>query len=121
MGTMQIISQLTDVVSREPTVLTIGFFDGIHRGHQQLIHHVTDCALRQEARALLVTFWPHPQHVLHPERPKPLLTTLQEKLELLAGLGGLDTVLILPFTGELAQLTPREFLEVLRSHFQLRK
>jgi riboflavin kinase/FMN adenylyltransferase len=121
MGTMQIISQLTDVVSCEPTVLTIGFFDGIHRGHQQVIHHVTDCTLRQEARALLVTFWPHPQCVLHPERPKPLLTTLQEKLELLAGLGGLDTVLIMPFTRELAQLTLREFLEVLRSHFQLRK
>jgi len=69
---------------------------------------------------VLVTFWPHPQHVLSPEKPKPLLTTLQEKLSLLAALGGLDTVVVMPFTAQLAQLTPWEFLELLRTHFQLR-
>lgn len=120
METMQIISQLTDVVPSEPAVLTIGFFDGVHRGHQQVIRHATDCAVQQGARARLLTFWPHPQRVLHPEKPKPLLTTLEEKLELLAVLGGLDTVVIMPFTAELALLTPREYLERLRSHFQLR-
>src|SRR5712691_9530193 len=88
MRTMQIISQLTNIVSCEPTVLTIGFFDGVHRGHQHVIRHMIDCAVQQGARAQLVTFWPHPQRVLHPEKPKPLLTTLEEKLELLAALGG---------------------------------
>jgi len=117
---MQIISQLTNVVSREPTVLTIGFFDGVHRGHQQVIHRVTECALQQGSQAVLVTFWPHPQRVLHPEKPKLLLTTLQEKLDLLASLGGLDMVVVMPFTAELARLTPREYLELLCTHFQLR-
>ena len=119
MRTMQIISQLTNIVSCEPTVLTIGFFDGVHRGHQHVIRHMINCAVQQGARAQLVTFWPHPQRVLHPEKPKPLLTTLEEKLELLAALGGLDTVVVMPFTAELARLTPREYLERLRSHFQL--
>jgi riboflavin kinase/FMN adenylyltransferase len=120
METMQIISQLTPVVPCEPAVLTIGFFDGVHRGHQHVIRHVIERASQYNARAVLVTFWPHPQHVLHPEKPKPLLTTLQEKLELLATLGGLDTAVVMPFTRELARLTPREYLEVLRTHFQLR-
>jgi riboflavin kinase/FMN adenylyltransferase len=111
---------LTPVVSCEPAVLTIGFFDGVHRGHQHVIRHVIERASQYRARAVLVTFWPHPQHVLHSERPKPLLTTLQEKLELLATLGGLDTAVVMPFTRELARLTPREYLEVLRTHFQLR-
>ncbi len=120
METMQIISQLTDVLPPEPAVLTIGFFDGVHRGHQQVIRHVIDRASQQKARAVLVTFWPHPQRVLHPGKSKPLLTTLQEKLELLAALGGLDTAVVMPFTAELARLTPREYLELLRTYFQLR-
>lgn len=117
---MRIISQLTEIASYEPTVLTIGFFDGVHRGHQEVIRHVAAYALQQGLQAALVTFWPHPQHVLNPEQLKPLLTTLQEKLELLAGLEGLDMVVVMPFTAQLAQLTPWEFLELLRTHFQLR-
>lgn len=117
---MQILSQLTELGSYEPAVLTIGFFDGVHRGHQQVIRRVTEYAFHQGSQAVLVTFWPHPQRVLHPEKPKPLLTTLQEKLEVLAVLGGLDTVVVMPFTAELAQLTPQEYLEVLCTHFQLR-
>src|SRR6266446_6835266 len=117
---MQILSQLTELGSYEPAVLTIGFFDGVHRGHQQVIRRVTEYAFHQGSQAVLVTFWPHPQRVLHPEQPKPLLTTLQEKLEVLAALGGLDTVVVMPFTAELAQLTPQKYLEVLCTHFQLR-
>src|SRR5436305_825966 len=109
----QIISQLTHVEPCEPAVLTIGFFDGVHRGHQHVIRHVIDRSLQYGARAVLVTFWPHPQRVLHPEKPKPLLTTLQEKLELLVTQGDrcccrpgcsranmlLDPVKLLPASG----------------------
>jgi riboflavin kinase/FMN adenylyltransferase len=119
-GTMQIISQLTSVGSCEPAVITIGFFDGVHRGHQHVIRRVAEFAVQQRARAVLVTFWPHPQCVLHPEKPKPLLTTLQEKLGLLAAQGGLDMVVAMPFTEGLPRLTPREYLELLRISFQLR-
>jgi len=119
MGTTQIISQLTDVASYDPTVLTIGFFDGVHRGHQQLIRKMVDFASQEGARAVLVTFWPHPRNILRPEEPIHLLTTREEKLELLAGLGCLDTVLVMPFTSELAQLTPQAYLEVLNKYFKL--
>ncbi len=116
----QIISQLTHVEPCEPAVLTIGFFDGVHRGHRHVIRHVIDRARQDGARAVLVTFWPHPQRVLHPEKPKPLLTTLQEKLELLVTQGGLDAIIVMPFTAELAHLTPGEYLTLLRTHVQLR-
>jgi riboflavin kinase / FMN adenylyltransferase len=119
MGTTKIISQLTDVTSHDPTVLTIGFFDGVHLGHQQLIRQMIDFASQEKARAVLVTFWPHPRNILRPEESIPLLTTREEKLELLAGLGCLDTVIVMPFTSELAQLTPQAYLGMLNKHFKL--
>jgi len=80
---------------------------------------MVDFASQEGARAVLVTFWPHPRNILRPEEPIHLLTTREEKLELLAGLGCLDTVLVMPFTSELAQLTPQAYLEVLNKYFKL--
>ena len=113
MGTTRIITQLADVTSYDPTVLTIGFFDGVHRGHQQLLRQMIDFASQQGARATLITFWPHPRNVLRPEEPIHLLTTREEKLSLFTEFEGLDTVVEMPFTLEMAQLTPREYLGLL--------
>ena len=117
---MQVLFQLDDVRPRLPAVLTIGFFDGVHRGHQHLVRHTADRAAQEGARAVLVTFWPHPLAVLRPAEPVQLLTTLEEKLELLGALGGLDTTVVMPFTPELARLSPEEYLQALQEHFALR-
>ncbi len=117
---MQVLFQLAEVRPRLPTVLTIGFFDGVHRGHQRLVRRAADRAAQERARAVLVTFWPHPLAVLRPAEPVHLLTTLEEKLELLGALGGLDTAVVMPFTPELARLSPEEYLQALREHFALR-
>ncbi len=119
MGTTRIITQLADVTSYDPTVLTIGFFDGVHRGHQQLLRQMIDFASQQGARATLITFWPHPRNVLRPEEPIHLLTTREEKLSLFTEFEGLDTVVEMPFTLEMAQLTPREYLGLLSSYLKL--
>jgi riboflavin kinase/FMN adenylyltransferase len=117
---MQVLFQLDDVRSRLPAVLTIGFFDGVHRGHQRLVRRTAEFAAQERARAALVTFWPHPLTVLRPAEPVRLLTTLEEKLELLGALGGLDTTVVMPFTPELARLSPEGSLQALREHFELR-
>lgn len=91
------------------TVATVGFFDGVHRGHQYLIQQVAEEARRRGLASLLVTFPQHPAQVLRPDAAKPLLTTADEKRERLA-MSGADYVAMLPFTAELARLSAREFM-----------
>lgn len=105
-------------VYRHPTELpateagrfvTVGTFDGVHRGHQALLRHLCQRARQLGATACVVTFDPHPQLVLH-RRPFPgILNTLPEKLAHLQRLG-IDEVLILPFTAEFARTEPEAFV-----------
>lgn len=93
-----------------PSVVTLGNFDGVHRGHRAVLDRVVATARDTGRRAVAVTFEPHPVAVLHPERaPQPILA-LPHKLDLLAALG-VDAVLVIEFTAEFAQLTPRAFVE----------
>jgi riboflavin kinase/FMN adenylyltransferase len=117
---MRVVSRLADVTTREGAVLTIGFFDGVHRGHQQLAQRTAELARRQRARAVAVTFWPHPMAILQPEEPLSLLTTLEEKLALLEALDTLDLVVVIPFTPDLALQSPEAFLGSLRDRFDIR-
>lgn len=90
-------------------VVTIGNFDGVHQGHRALLSHVVRRARATGAPAVAVTFTPHPKAVITGEAP-PLITTEAQKLELMDRLG-LDAVVVVPFTRELAQTEPREFVE----------
>ena len=89
-------------------VLTIGNFDGVHLGHRRILEIVCRRATEAGGTPLLLTFDPHPTHIVAPERVPRLVTSLPMKLALLeqAGLAG---VLVLPFTRELSQLTPEQF------------
>ena len=91
-------------------VATIGFFDGVHRGHQCLIRQVRDEALRRGMRSLLITFDRHPRSVFAPAAVPPLLTTAEEKMELLRATG-VDEIYVLPFDKEMAALTAKEFMQ----------
>lgn len=93
-------------------VLTIGNFDGVHRGHQHLLHQVTSLAERKGATSLVVTFEPHPIAVLRPEQAPPRITTPQAKIDALKG-QGIDEILVIPFDREFASLSPGEFLRFL--------
>jgi len=102
------------------TVVTVGTFDGIHRGHQAVVAEVVRKARGAGLEGVLVTFDPHPLAVVNPAAAPQLLTLPDEKRELLARTG-LDRVELLPFTPELARLGPEEFLrDVLRARYAMR-
>lgn len=94
---------------RSRTVFTIGVFDGLHRGHRALINMVLKQAARLKAQALVLTFEPHPLTVLAPNAVPPLLTTVEDKAEILAD-WGLDCLGVMRFTRELAGTEPLKFL-----------
>lgn len=107
-----------------PTVLTIGNFDGVHRGHQALLQQMLQLAEQLSAaraapvNTAFLTFDPHPVRVLRPNLPHFLLTTPMERLEAAAALGVTHGV-IQPFTLEIAQLSPRDFTTLLKEHLGL--
>lgn len=109
---MQIIDDLSQVHLDQDTILTIGAFDGVHRGHQYLIGQLLQRARQTQRLAGLITFHPHPSAVLSPGNPTRYLTTPGEKAALLERLG-LDLVAILPFNRELAQTSARDFIEMI--------
>ncbi len=117
---MQVIRDLATLTPDAPVALTVGVFDGIHRGHQHLIQQTAKAAAAIGGKAGMITFWPHPLEVLHPERPVRYLTMLEEKLDILAKLGMLDLVVVLPFTPALSQTSAAEFIDLLTSHLSLR-
>ena len=93
-----------------PTVASIGNFDGVHVGHREILAAVVAEARALEARAVAITFDPHPDHYLRPGSAPGLLTPINERVRLLATTG-IDAVLVLPFGAELAQLRAREFVQ----------
>jgi riboflavin kinase/FMN adenylyltransferase len=109
---MQIFHSLGELPAATPSVVTIGNFDGVHRGHRMVIDAVIARARELNARAIAVTFDPHPARVLKPEADIRLITPLPQKLELLA-VTGLDATLVLPFTPAFAALSAREFATTL--------
>lgn len=98
-----------------PSVVTLGNFDGVHRGHRAVLDSLVHRAHVIGARAAAVTFDPHPLAVLHPERAPEQITGLSHRLELLAGTG-LDATLVLEFTREFARLTPEDFVRTVFVH-----
>jgi riboflavin kinase/FMN adenylyltransferase len=93
----------------ERCVLTVGNFDGLHVGHQRIMRTVTGRARALGGEAAVYTFEPHPRKVLQPERAPRLLTTLEQKLELLEG-AGVDVAIVEPFDLEFARLPAERFV-----------
>ena len=93
-----------------PAVATIGNFDGVHRGHRWVIGNVLARARAAGLRSLVITFDPHPARAIRPGQSPALITPCEQKLDLLASTG-VDEVLVLPFNGELASMSARQFAE----------
>lgn len=102
-----------------PCVATIGFFDGVHRGHRFLIEQVREAAAVRGWESAVVTFRQHPRRVMRADFSPRLLTTCDEKLELLEATG-LDRCLLPDFTPELSRLPARDFMSLLRTGYNVR-
>lgn len=108
---MQIFRSIQELPPGWPrSVAAIGNFDGVHRGHQEIIARVLDRARILKARAIAVTFDPHPVALLHPERAPNLITPMPHRLRLLE-LTGLEATLVVPFTHDFSMLSAGEFAE----------
>lgn len=117
---MSVVYELAEINPSQGMVLTIGVFDGVHPGHQYLISRVKEKAREAGCLSGVVTFDRHPTALLNPEAELPYLTSLSERIELIKRTG-VDHVIILSFTQELAQLTSREFVTLLRDHLMMRE
>ena len=106
------------MTDQRAVVATIGAFDGIHRGHQLLLGQVVERARYLGLESLCVTFDPHPDIVLYPDRRLTYLSDRAEKERILDGLG-LDHVLVFEFTRELSMLRAEEFLGIIRERHEL--
>jgi riboflavin kinase/FMN adenylyltransferase len=110
-GVMQVFRSLAEIPAGfGPTVAAVGNFDGVHRGHREILARVIAEAHGAGARAFAVTFDPHPEQFLRPDKAPRLITPTVERLRLLAETG-IDAVLVLKFDEALANLAPREFVE----------
>lgn len=92
------------------SVVTIGVFDGVHRGHRRIVGQATRTATERGMRSVAITFDPHPDEVVRPGTHPPLLSTSRRRAELLAELGT-DAIIVLPFTLELSRMGPDEFVQ----------
>ena len=115
---MRLVKNIAIKQPLNPAVATIGFFDGVHCGHRFLIEQVQKAAISRGLASAVITFPEHPRAVMHPDFHPELLTTCDEKLELLAQTG-IDSCILLDFTPELAALSARQFMERLHRQYAI--
>lgn len=116
---MRLVHDLKDAQLAEESVVTIGSFDGVHRGHQALIRRVRASALESQRASVVITFFPHPSVVLGRAQPF-YLTSPEEKLVQINQLG-VDLLVELTFTLETSQIRAAEFVSQLEQHLHLRE
>ena len=116
---MQVEEELAEFTPKKDTLLTIGVFDGVHLGHKYLLSQLIESARRENLLGGVITFRQHPLEILAPEATLPFLTNLPQKTELLKN-EGIEAVIPLSFTPELAQLSARQFVSLLKEHLRMR-
>ena len=108
---MQIFRSLDEITAPLPKpVVTLGNFDGVHIGHREIFRRIRREAKRIGGSSVVVTFQPHPLKVLKLGKEIRLINTYAEK-ELLLGASGIDYLVIIPFTGKFATISPRAFIK----------
>ncbi len=102
------------------SIVTVGTFDGVHHGHRKVLDEIAQRARRTGRRSVLVTFQPHPLEIVNPKAAPPLLTTADERREILAQ-SELDVVIFVEFTTELSRLEPEQFIQILVDRLDMRE
>lgn len=108
---MKVYQDLNKFIPLNHAVVTSGFFDGVHKGHQKILARLTELAQKDQGASVVITFWPHPKQVLRPDlRETKLLSSLEEKIYLLER-SRIDHLLIIPFTKEFSEITSDRFVK----------
>lgn len=115
---MQHLQRIEEVQLERPSVVTIGVFDGVHRGHQHLIGRLVEQAHAQGRLAVVLTFFPHPDVVIKGIADRYYLTTDAQRAALLGGLG-VDYVITLQFDDHLRQIRAARFVDLMKAHLKL--
>lgn len=110
----------TTLAANEPIVITIGNFDGVHRGHQRLMHVLRQMAQELHCKPVVVTFSPHTLLVVRPDIDLKYLSTLEEKLALTKAYGSIADSIVIHFTWEVAGMSATEFMDSLRASFPIK-
>ncbi len=116
---MQVEEELVGLLPKKDMLLTIGVFDGVHLGHKYLLSQLAEHARQQDLLSGVVTFRQHPQEVLSPQTRLPFLTDLAERTNLLKN-EGVEAIIPLSFTSEIAQLSARQFVSLLMRYLRMR-
>lgn len=108
---MKIYNHIDDFTKISNAVVTIGTFDGVHIGHQKIITRLLEVARQKKGETVILTFFPHPRMILHPEDHEiKLISTMSEKAERLEKLG-IDHLIITPFTRDFSNLSPQDYIK----------
>ncbi len=108
---MQVFNQLSNLPAFKNAVITIGSFDGVHKGHQKLFEQLGKLAEKYDGESVVITFHPHPRKVLHPaDHSLQLLSTIDEKVSLFNRFG-IANVVVVPFTKAFASQSPEQYIE----------
>ena len=107
---MQVFKDINNLPAFHNSVISIGTFDGVHSGHAEIIHSITAAAKRVNGESIIITFHPHPRHIISPESPVYYLTTLQEKIDMLQKYN-VDIVVVVPFSREFSEIDASDYAE----------
>lgn len=107
---MKVYNHIDEFKQIKNAVVTIGTFDGVHIGHQKIISRLQEVARQKGGETVILTFFPHPRMILHPDDLNiKLISTMEEKAERLSNLG-IDHLIITPFTRDFSNLSPQEYI-----------
>ena len=116
---MKVNKDLKNAISSQPSILTLGTFDGVHKGHRKIISNLKSEAKRNNLRSIILTFFPHPRNIVSSEIIKSI-STIDEKIKIFSDLG-IDELIIQKFDKSFANMDAKEFIELLVDNLKIKK
>ena len=116
---MKVTKDLKNAISSQPSILTLGTFDGVHKGHRKIISNLKSEAKRNNLRSIILTFFPHPRNIVSSEIIKSI-STIDEKIKIFSDLG-VDELIIQKFDKSFSSMDAKEFIELLVDNLKIKK
>ena len=116
---MKVTKDLKNAISSQPSILTLGTFDGVHKGHRKIISNLKSEAKTNNLRSIILTFFPHPRNIVSSEIIKSI-STIDEKIKIFSNLG-VDELIIQKFDKSFSSMNAKEFIELLVDNLKIKK